>query len=114
MNTCFPLQHHDEIARNKVPALRWDGQTSAEIFRETCRAKLWELLGMDQMEPCEPVMTVTQEDEIGGSRHIRFTLQTEVGYYTHCDLLLPQKPKGKLPSAYACRDIPRALTFLSV
>ena len=39
MNTCFPLQHHDEIARNKVPALRRDGQTSAEAWRETCRAK---------------------------------------------------------------------------
>lgn len=70
---------------------------------------------MDQMEPCEPVMTVTQEDEIGGSRHIRFTLQTEVGYYTHCDLLLPREPKGKRsPSACASGDIPRALTFLSV
>lgn len=39
MNTCFPLQHHDEIARNKVPVLRRDGQTSAEAWRETCRAK---------------------------------------------------------------------------
>lgn len=97
MNTCFPLNHHDDIARNKVPSLRWDGQTPVEVWRETCCAKLWELLGMDQMEPCKPVMTVTQEDEIQGSRHIHFTLQTEVGDYTHCDLLLPQKQEKKLP-----------------
>lgn len=97
MNTCLPLELHDNIAANAVPALRWDGKTPVGSWREKCRAKLWELLGMDQIVPCKPVMTVTSKDEIEGNLHTHFTLQTEEGYFTHCDLLLPKNQQEKRP-----------------
>ena len=92
-----PLEHHKSLARIGTPSLRWDGATSIEAWRERCRATLWELLGMDQFSPCEPVFEITQEEVLGENRHIHFTLQTEEGYFTHCDLLLPPTQEGKLP-----------------
>ena len=80
------------------PSLRWDGTGSIDALREESRAKLWELLGMDMCKPCEPVFEITEDDVVNGNRRIHFTIQTEEGYYTHCDLMLPMEmPEGKLP-----------------
>ena len=96
MNT-LPLQLHMSLAREIHPLLRWDGVTPIESHREACTEKLRELLGMDTFTPCEPIFEITEEDVFGGHRHIHFTLQTEEGYHTHCDLLLPQTQSKKLP-----------------
>ena len=97
MATCLPLELHHRIVSNITPSLRWDETTPIETWRQVCREKLWELLGMDEMVACEPILTMDAEDEIDGNRHIHFTLHTEEGYYTHCDLLLPKEQVGKLP-----------------
>ena len=96
MNT-LPLQLHMSQVREVHPALRWDGVTPLKQHRDACTEKLRELLGMDTFTPCEPIFEITEEDVVGGHRHIHFTLQTETGYFTHCDLLLPQNQTGKLP-----------------
>ena len=88
MKNYLPLEHHKELARHAAPLLRWDGVTPIETHREVCRKKLWELLGMDSFSLCEPIFEITSEEELNGNRHIHFTLQTEEGYFTHCDLLL--------------------------
>lgn len=96
MNT-YPLDHHIALSSTLAPALRWDGSTPIEAHRAACTAKLTELLGLDTFAPCEPLFAITAEDELHGYRHIHFTLQTEEGYFTHCDLLLPKEQTGKLP-----------------
>lgn len=98
MNT-LPLQHHIQLSPTVVPSLRWDGVTPIETHRAACIAKLSELLGMHTFTPCDPLFEIVAEDELHGYglRHIHFTLQTEEGYFTHCDLLLPQNQVGKLP-----------------
>lgn len=96
MNT-LPLDHHISFSASLTPSLRWDGVTPIKEHREACTARLVELLGMDTFTPCDPVFEITAEDELHGHRHIHFTLQTEQGYFTHCDLLLPKEHKGKLP-----------------
>ena len=96
MNT-LPLTHHINLAPSVTPTLRWDGVTSLESHRAACTAKLTELLGLHTFVPCEPVFEITAEDEISGLRHIHFILQTEEGYFTHCDLLLPKHQEGQLP-----------------
>ena len=96
MNT-LPLTHHIGLSAATTPALRWDGVTPIKAHRKACEAKLTELLGLDTFTPCEPIFEITAEDELHGHRHIHFTLQTEEGYFTHCDLLLPKEPTGKLP-----------------
>ncbi len=98
MNYCFhPLEHHKTVSANKTPLLRWDGSTPIDEWRVKCHDKLWELLGMDEFVPCEPIFTVTEEGILDGNRHIHFTLQTEEGYFAHCDLLLPPEQDGPLP-----------------
>ena len=96
MNT-LPLNHHIALSDALVPALRWDGVTPIKEHRAACTKRLIKLLGLDTFAPCEPVFEITAEDELHGCRHIHFTLQTEQGYFTHCDLLLPKEQKGKLP-----------------
>ena len=96
MNT-LPLNHHMALAADMKPTLRWDGVTPIETHREACTEVLRGMLGMDTFTVCEPVFEITSEDIHRGSRHIHFTLQTEEGYFTHCDLLLPTEQTGKLP-----------------
>ena len=96
MNT-QPLTHHQVLMRKIAPTMRWDGVTSIDEHRAACTEKLRELLGMDTFEKCEPVFSVTEDGSLNGNRHIHFTLQTEEGYFTHCDLLIPSEINGKLP-----------------
>ena len=96
MNT-LPLQQHIELSRTVSPSLRWDGVTPIEEHRRVCAQTLETLLGLDTFTPCEPLFEITAEDTLHGHRHIHFTLQTEAGYFTHADLLLPAEQKGVLP-----------------
>jgi len=96
MNT-QPLQHHIQVSAGTTPLLRYDGSSDFAQWRETCTARLRDLLGMDEFIPCEPVFEITETGELNGNRHIHFTLQTEEGYFTHCDLLLPPEQTGRLP-----------------
>lgn len=96
MNT-LPLNHHIQLSAALTPALRWGGVSSIDAHREACTEKLTELLGLDTFTPCEPIFEIVSEDELHGHRHIHFTLQTEEGYFTHCDLLLPKNQTGRLP-----------------
>lgn len=97
MRNHLPLKHHKALASEITPLYRWDGKAPIGEWREKCREKLLELLGMDAFKPCEPNFEITSEDELNGNRHIHFILQTEEGYYTHCDLLLPKEHTKKLP-----------------
>ena len=96
MNT-QPHVHHVALAEALTPALRWNGETPIDAHRKACTEKLTALLGLDTFAPCDPIFEITYEGEHRGHRHIHFTLQTEEGYFTHCDLLLPKTQTGKLP-----------------
>lgn len=96
MNT-LPHVHNLALSAALNPSLRWDGTCPIEAHREACSEKLRELLGLNFFSPCDPIFEITSEDELLGHRHIHFTLQTEEGYFTHCDLLLPKDQTGKLP-----------------
>ena len=93
----IPLNHHIMLSSAHTPVLRWDGVTDINAHRALCAEKLTALLGLDTFTPCEPLFEITEETELSGCRHIHFTLQTEEGYFTHCDLLLPKEQTGKLP-----------------
>ncbi len=96
MNT-QPILHHIAIAAALRPGLRYDGFVPLDAWRETCTAKLRELLGMDEFVPCEPVFTILEDGELNGNRHIHFTVQTEEGYHAHAHLLLPPGQTNPLP-----------------
>ncbi len=97
MATFLPIEHHQMLAAEMKPSYRWDGVEDLAALKARSREKLWELLGMDAFQPCEPVFEITEEDEVHGNRRIHFTLQTEEGYLTHADLMLPKEQAGPLP-----------------
>ncbi len=97
MATFLPLEHHKLLAAEMKPVYRWDGVENIACLRTRSLEKLWELLGLDAMKPCEPIFTITEEDELHGNRRIHFTLQTEEGYFAHGDLMLPGEQSGPLP-----------------
>ncbi len=97
MATFLPLEHHQMLAAEMKPSYRWDGTEDLAGLKARSREKLWELLGMDAFQPCEPIFAITEEDEVHGNRRIHFTLQTEEGYLAHADLMLPKEQSGPLP-----------------
>lgn len=96
MNT-QPLQHHIALTAAGKPSLRYDGVSDFAAWRDACEKTLRDLLGMDEFAECEPIFEITEDGDLNGNRHIHFTLQTEEGYFTHCDLLLPKEQTGPLP-----------------
>ena len=96
MNT-QPLQHHIALGRGVRPSMRYDGVSDFAAWQDACEKTLRDLLGMDEFAECEPIFEITEDGELNGNRHIHFTLQTEEGYFTHCDLLLPKEQNGPLP-----------------
>ena len=96
MNT-QPLQHHIALGADMRPLLRYDGSVDIGTWRETCTETLRDLLGMDEFVECEPIFEITEDGELNGNRRIHFMLQTEEGYFAHCDLLLPKEQSGPLP-----------------
>ncbi len=96
MNTS-PLQHHIDLTAAVKPSLRYDGVSNLNTWRDVCEKTLRDLLGMDEFIECEPLFEITEDGELNGNRRIHFTLQTEEGYFTHCDLLLPPEQNAPLP-----------------
>ncbi len=96
MNT-QPLDHHIALANSITPSLRYDGTSDFLQFQKACTARLRDLLGMDTFEMCDPLFEITEDSILDGNRRIHFTLQTEKGYFTHCDLLMPLALSYPLP-----------------
>jgi len=97
MKNHLPVEHHKKLMEQIKPKLRYDGSEPVEQWAEICREKLAQLLGMDTFELCDPCFAIESEETVEDLRCIHFTLQTEEGYFTRCDLLLPQTIKDKLP-----------------
>lgn len=95
MNT-LPINNHIKLAE-KTPLLRYNRNTDFEEHREKCIETLRDLLGMDEFVKCDPDFNILEDGELNGNRHIHFILQTEEGYYTHCDMLLPKEQTKPLP-----------------
>ena len=96
MNT-HPLVLHQEISAKTNPSMRYTGQMEFGAWQEKCREQLKALLGMDKFIKCEPDLTITEDVVEGGMRRIHFLVQTEEGYYTHCDFLFPKEIEKPLP-----------------
>ncbi len=107
-----PTILHKKQAAEIQPKYRYTGDSPFPWYQEKCRDRLSARLGMDTFRRCDPVFKITEDKRENGRRHIHFTLQTEEGYFTHCDILLPEKQTGPLPLC-VCRAIPPARTSRS-
>ncbi len=90
-----PVLHTLKKHKELEPALRFKGGDFAE-WQKAAKAKLTELLGLP-FEKCEDLFQIEYEEQLEHFKEIRFTFQSEEGYFTPCHLLIPNTAKGKTP-----------------
>ena len=78
-----------ELFQQVTPIMRYDGGDVKE-WKKAARIKLRELLGMDRMSVADPDLRIEWEKSHDGFAEIRFTFQSEPGYYVPAHLLLPE------------------------
>lgn len=79
-----------------IPALRYDGKESFDTWQKKAYDKLWDLLGMDLMEKCELDYLEEDRRECDEYTEIRFSFQSEEGYYAPAVIRIPKNHDGEL------------------
>ncbi len=97
MKIVHPLLIEQQKAAAMQPKLRYDGTTDFAIWQKQGKEKLAELLGMHNMQKCDPLFDKEYETEENGVKEIRFTFQSEEGYFVPCHLVYPADAKEPLP-----------------
>ncbi len=82
-----PVKHTLEEIKKIEPCMRYRGGDFAE-WQKKSRMQLAELLGLPFVQ-CEDLFTVEYDTQCESYREIRFTFQSEEGYFVPCHLLIP-------------------------
>ncbi len=90
-----PKMVYTKLLDEVVPSMRYDGEEDFFAWQQKARAKLWELLGLDYFEACDLDFKVEFVTETDDYNEVRFSFQSEPGYYVPAHLLIPKKLKGK-------------------
>ena len=86
-----PHKFNLELFNSIKPSMRFDGDADEfTSWQNAAREKLNELLGLPYKK-CDDDFKIEYEEKGEGYREIRFTFQTEKGYYVPCHLLIPDK-----------------------
>ena len=92
-----PTEKHKQIFKETTPLLHWDGTKPLNEHRQECKERLTNLLGLDNMKKCEPLLQIIKRESIKENEHIHFAVQTEKDYFVNCHLLFPKNMKEALP-----------------
>lgn len=82
------VEYIRQMATEKKPLLAYHDESELVTWQKNAREKMTELLGLP-LEYCSNDFTVLEDIDCKGYRHIRFTFQSELGYYVPCSLLIP-------------------------
>lgn len=98
MMTMLPWKYNLALIKNTEPALRYHDGEDFAAWQARARAKLRELLGLDNMTKAEDdLFTIEYQKETDAYTEYRFTLQSEPGYIFPCVMRVPLGVEGKLP-----------------
>ncbi|MBQ3086356.1 MAG: acetylxylan esterase [Clostridia bacterium] len=89
MNLIHPLSVEQNICKNMQPQLQYKDGAPFSEWQKQGKEKLFSLLGLQNMMPCEALFEIEYEKEHAAYREIRFVFQSEEGYFVPCHLLLP-------------------------
>ena len=81
---------------NLTPEMRYDGKEDFWSWQAKCREKLTELLGLDLFETCEDDFLQEEVTEFEEYTQIRFSFQSEPGYYVPAYIQIPKNLQGKI------------------
>ncbi len=95
----LPQEHHYRLVKDHERALRWDGKEEFTAWQKRAKEKLYDLLGIGEIEP----FAVPTEIEIESDgytedldcREIRFRYMSEENVSIPCILCLPKGSEGK-------------------
>jgi dienelactone hydrolase len=99
MQKLLPWMLNKKIIENITPKFRFDGSLGFEEWQREGRAKLTELLGLKNIvKPADDKFTVEYEKECDNYTEIRFTVQSEEGYFCPAVMLIPKGIKAPAPT----------------
>lgn len=81
----------ERIQKHSTPSMRYDGKEDFGEWQKKAYAKLWKVLGLNQMEVCEDDFLIEKEEQKEGYKKVVFSFQSEEGYYVPCCALFPDE-----------------------
>ena len=97
MKKLTPHENNNAIMKSITPAMSYNESIPFDVWQKKSKEKLAELLGMDKFQKCDMEFNVEYKKELENATEIRFTFQSEEGYYIPCHLLIPKGADKKLP-----------------
>lgn len=95
------MKSHDyvlSLTANIDPAMRYKEGADFDAWHTEAKAKLATLLGLDKfIIPSDDEFSKEASEEKDGLTYIRFTFQSEEGYFVPCCLVKKSDAQGKLP-----------------
>lgn len=95
----LPLEHHYRLIKDRQPSMRWDGKEDFNLWKARAKAKLSELLGLDEIAkfacPVEIEVEYDRYAEDLDAREIRFRFRSEENVTIPCHLCIPASAEGK-------------------
>ncbi len=85
------------LTKNIIPSYRYDYKEDFTAWQKRAKEKLNDLLGLPLTMPSEDKYTVTEEYEKFGLSFMKFTFQSEEGYFVPCCMVKKPDLKGKAP-----------------
>ena len=79
-----------------IPSMRYQEGENFQEWQKKGKEKLKELLGLPFVH-CEDLFQIEFEKEHESFKEIRFTFQSEEGYFVPCHLVIPNSAKGPVP-----------------
>ncbi len=90
-----PVAYTLGLNKRTAPAMRYkDGDFFS--WQKEAKEKLLSLLGLP-FNNCDDLFLVEYKNETDDYKEIRFSFQSEDGYFTPCHLLIPKGVEGKIP-----------------
>jgi len=97
-----PYEYHLHLLSQTAPALRYDGSQPLEDWRQAARAKLRELLGLDNYVPCDLNIQAEAPEDMGAYTRMRFSFESEQGYRVPGWWLMPKAPAARPRDVMIC------------
>lgn len=86
-----------DLYENYIPEMRYDGKVSVDEWQKSAREKLSDLLGLQYMVKCDHDFKITETKETDEYTQVRFTFQSEPGYYVACCIRLRKEQNKTRP-----------------
>lgn len=98
----LPIENELKILHDTPISMEYKGDKAFSEWQEDAREVLKNLIGLDRFKKCESRVSESQRKENETFTEIRFSFQSEEGYFVPCILCVPKKSGEKKPPLMIC------------